>query len=67
METYLHLLDASQPISSDCSPLLASAAPVGPRVQPIASTALARFEKQLTLPLPSTKGATITITVNIGD
>jgi hypothetical protein len=69
LNTYLHLLDSSQPLSADCRwpPMVVSTAPLQPRVQPLAATAaLRQIEKEIALSVPPAGGATINITVKIG-
>jgi hypothetical protein len=68
LETYLHLLDSLQPLSAECRwpPTVVPTIPMRPRMQPgEVAAALAQFEKEIALSLPSTKGATINITVKI--
>jgi hypothetical protein len=69
LNTYLHLLDSSQPLSADCRwpPSTVSTSPLPSRMQPLAITAaLAQFEREIALTVPPAKGATINITIKTG-
>jgi hypothetical protein len=63
IETYLHLLDPSQPLLQECMPLTAQVPP--PRLA--AATASPRpADKGITIAAPAQQGTTINITIKIG-
>lgn len=63
IETYLHLLDPSQPLLQECQPQLVQVAPA----RLAAASALPRpADKEIMIAAPAQQGTTINITIKIG-